>query len=176
MLFLLQGTRTPCPAVPRHQTVALILLFKLIHQQLNLRKCCFPKLSLDNNCFCSIVRQWDRDNHSAEIRWGELHAKLKARCGTMCFCSAVSGLHRLWCQALLKLAALSDAVRPAFLSPIWTLNRQWLKQTNWKLCRAEANSTKELLKFLHFGTLPSQQMNRHRPSCSEMVYEAQALK
>lgn len=41
----------------------------------------------------------------------------------MCFCSAVSGLHRLWCQALLKLAALSDAVGPAFLSPIQTLNR-----------------------------------------------------
>lgn len=70
------------------------------------QRCCFPSLFLDNNPLCSIVRRWDRDNHSAEVRWRKLHAKPEARCGTMCFCSAVSGLHRLWCQARLKLVAL----------------------------------------------------------------------
>lgn len=35
----------------------------------------------------------------------------------MCFCSADSGLCRLWCQTLLQLASLSDAVVFALLSP-----------------------------------------------------------
>lgn len=35
----------------------------------------------------------------------------------MCFCSADSGMCRLWCQTLLQLASLSDAVVFALLSP-----------------------------------------------------------
>ncbi|KAF3859519.1 hypothetical protein F7725_021918 [Dissostichus mawsoni] len=40
-------------------------------------------------------------------------------------------------HALNLLPCLSDAVVSAFLSPSWTLNRQRLSRTNWKLHRAE---------------------------------------
>lgn len=55
------------------------------------------------------------------------------------FLLSVSGLRRLWCEALLKLGALSDAVGFAFLSPSWMLSRQQLSLTKWKLCRADPN-------------------------------------
>lgn len=55
------------------------------------------------------------------------------------FLLSVSGLRRLWCEALLKLGSLSDAVGFAFLLPSWMLSRQQLSLTKWKLCRADPN-------------------------------------
>ncbi len=114
----------------------------------------FPKaiLKQQSSLFHCKAEGRGEDNHSAEVYWGKLHAKLEARCGTMCFCSADSGLHRLWCQALLKLVAFSDAVASAFPLPSWVLHRQQWSQTNRKLGGTDSSGAEiQIFKEL-FGT------------------------